>query len=51
MLFTGIDGGFVFYMLGVIGIHLVNSGPDILLLRLKALISISAPSSPVSNTH
>ena len=40
----------IFY-LGVIGLHLVNSGPDMLLLLLKALISISAPSSPVSNPH
>ena len=30
-------------MLGVISIHLDNSGPDMLLLLLKALISISAP--------
>ena len=31
-------------MLGVIGVHLANSGgPDMLFLLLKALISISAP--------
>jgi len=43
-----INWGVAFYVLGVICIHLANSGPDILLLLLKALISISAPSSPVS---
>jgi len=41
---------FVFYMLGVISIHPVNSGPDMLLLLLKALISISAPLSPTRLT-
>jgi len=51
MLFTGIDGWFVFYMLGVISIHSESTGPDMLLLLLKALISISAPSSTVSNPH
>ena len=35
--------GFAFYMLGVINVHPANSGPDMLLLLLKALISISAP--------
>ena len=35
--------GFAFYMLGVINVHPANSGPDLLLLLLKALISISAP--------
>ena len=42
---------FAFYMLGFISIHPANSVPDILLLLLKALISISAPCSPVSNPH
>ena len=37
---------FVFYMLGVMNLHPANSGPEILLLLLKALISISAPLSP-----
>ena len=41
---------FVFYMLGVISIHLANSGPEILLLLLKALINISAPFSPTRLT-
>jgi len=40
----------VFYMLGVKSIHPANSGPDILLLLLKALISISAPFSPTRLT-
>ena len=37
--------------IGVISIHPVNSGPEILLLLLKALISISVPFSPVRNPH
>ncbi|SVB84256.1 uncharacterized protein METZ01_LOCUS237110 [marine metagenome] len=28
-----------------------NSGPELLFLLLKALFSISAPLSPVSNSH
>jgi len=48
---TDIYSEYVLFFLGVIITQIVNSGPDILLLRLKALISISAPSSPVSNTH
>jgi len=42
--------GFAFYMLGVINVHPANSGPDLLLLLLKALISISAPFSPTRLT-
>jgi len=38
-------------MLGVINVHPANSGPDLLLLLLKALISIFAPSSPGSMPH
>jgi len=34
-------------MLGVISIHPASSGPDMLLLLLKALISISVTSTPV----
>ena len=41
---------FAFYMLGVISIHPANSGPDMLFLLLKALISISAPFSPTRLT-
>ena len=36
---------FVFYILGVMNLHPANSGLEILLLLLKALISISAPLS------
>jgi len=36
-------------MLGVISIHPASSGPDMLLLLLKALISISAPFSPTTH--
>jgi len=36
-------------MLGVMNLHSDSAGPDMLLLLLKALISISASSSPVSN--
>ena len=50
MLFTGIYGGFVFYILGVISIHPASSGPEMLFLLLKALISISAPFSPTRLT-
>jgi len=42
--------GFVFYMLGVINDHSASSGPEILLLLLKALMSISAPFSPTGLT-
>ena len=41
---------FAYYILGVISIHTANSGPDILLLLLKALMSISAPFSPTRLT-
>ena len=41
---------FILYMLGVISIHWDNSGPDMLFLLLKALISISAPFSPTRLT-
>jgi methionine-gamma-lyase len=37
-------------MLGVINVHPASSGPDMLLLLLKALISISAPFSGCSST-
>ena len=37
-------------MLGVISIHPVNSGPEMLLLFLKALMIISAPFSPTRLT-
>ena len=37
--------GFVFYILGVMNLHPANSGSDMLLLLLKAMISISAPLS------
>ena len=33
------------FYLGVIGVHLVNSGPDMLLLLLKAPTNNSAPFS------
>ena len=42
--------GFAFYMLGVKNVHPANSGADMLLLLLKALISISAPFSPTRLT-
>jgi len=45
-MFTDIYRNIVLFYLGVIGIHLANSGPDMLLLTLKALISISALFSP-----
>ena len=35
--------GIAFYMLGVLNDHPASSWPDILLLLLKALMSISAP--------
>ena len=38
MLFTSIDGFCILYTLGVKCIHPANSGPDMLLLLLKALI-------------
>jgi len=37
-------------MLGVISIHPASSGPDMLFLLLKALISITAPFSPTRLT-
>jgi len=36
--------GFALYVLWVINVHPASSGPDMLLLLLKALISISAHS-------
>ena len=41
--------GFALYVLWVINVHPASAGPDMLLLLLKALISISAPFSPVSS--
>jgi hypothetical protein len=35
-MFTYINRNIALFYLGVIGIHLVNSGPDMLLLLLKA---------------
>jgi hypothetical protein len=36
VLFTDIYRNIALFYLGVIGVHLVNSGPDMLLLLLKA---------------
>jgi len=41
-MFTDIYRKYALLCLGVIVIHLVNSGPDMLLLLLKVLISIFA---------
>jgi len=49
-MFTDIYRNIVLFYLGVIGIHLVCSGPEMLLLLLKALINISAPFSPTRLT-
>ena len=38
-------------LLYVLIIYPTNSGPEMLFLLLKALISISSPFSPVSNPH
>ena len=49
-MFTNIYSKYVLFYLGVIGLHLVNSGPDMLLLLLKAPTNNSAPSSPTRLT-
>jgi hypothetical protein len=43
LMFTDIYRKYALVYLGVIGIHLVNSGPDMLLLLLKAPTNSSAP--------
>jgi len=48
---SGIFGKAALYDFGVINIHPANSGPDILLLLLKALMSISALFSPTRLTN
>jgi len=50
MLFSEIYGERALYDLGVEYNYPANSGPDMLLLLLKALISISAPFSPTRLT-
>ena len=45
-MFTNIYRDTALFDLGVIGIHLVNSGPDMLLILLKTPTNNSAPSSP-----
>ena len=50
LMFTDIYSKYVLFFLGVIGIHLVNSGPDMLLLLLKAPTNNWAPSSPTRLT-
>ena len=45
LMFTGIYSKYVLFCLGVIGIHLVNSGPEMLLLLLKAPTNNLAPFS------
>ena len=47
---SGIYGKAALYDFGVINIHPANSGPEMLLLFLKALMSISAPFSPTRLT-
>jgi len=47
---SGIYGKAALYDFGVISIHPANSGPEMLLLFLKALMSISAPFSPTRLT-
>ena len=49
-MFTDIYRKYALLCLGVMGVHSASSGPDILLLLLKALISISAPFSPTRLT-
>ena len=50
MMFTGIYVKAALYDFGVICIHPANSGPEMLLLFLKALMSISALFSPTRLT-
>ena len=49
MLFSEIYVERALYDLGVNNLHPASSGPVMLLLLLKALISISAPFSPVTD--
>ena len=49
-MFTDIYRNTALFYLGVMNLHPANSGPDMLLLLLKALISISAPSFPTRLT-
>ncbi len=49
-MFTDIYRKYGLLCLGVIGVHLVSSGPDILLLLLKAPTNNLAPSSPTRLT-
>ena len=47
LIFTDIYRNTVIFYLGVIGVHLVNSGSEMLLLLLIALTNNSAPFSPM----
>ena len=47
---SGIYGKAALYDFGVINIHTANSGPEMLVLFLKELMSISAPFSPTRLT-
>jgi len=47
---SGIYGKAALYDFGVISMHPANSGPEMLLLLLKALMSISTPFSPTRLT-